>query len=782
MAIDEIETAEGGGHEIPDDVRTEIDTLLDAGEPLQVAVETDITLSGEYGSAWLLATDRRLMSFTPNGHGGPHLVEVPLDRITGVDLRETFGCGTLKVRTERDGTTLALFSKSRLQAVSDAAGQIEDLVNASQPERGDNRILRSTLHKATVRSKRCDTCGNVIPHRMRGVCPACLDKRKLLARLLGHTKPYWLIATISLLILLAATFISLTPPLLMRTLIDDVLAPASLGNSGIVTSPGSETLNPDAQPFDSSAGVETLGVLVFLLLLINVSRNGLGAIRSYIMARLGQLITFDLRRQVYRHLHLLSLSFYNERETGQIMASITQDVSRLQDFLSDGLQEAIRNVLTVLIICGILFTLNASLAVFVLLPTPFIVFVTIHFGKRLHTVYHALWRRWAKISALLADVIPGVRVVKAFAQEDREVDRFDVRSEDLLTGELRAAKIQSVFSPTMTFLTSLGTLVIWWVGGKKVLSGTLTLGDFVAFTGYMWQFYGPVESLCRLNQRFQRAATSAERVFEVLDTQPDVADHHDAIEMPVIEGRVEFRNVNFAYEPGKPALRDLSFVIEPGEMIGLAGHSGAGKSTLINMICRFYDVEEGAILIDGQDIRDVTLKSLRDQIGVVLQEPFLFNGTVAENIAYGNPEASLERIVAAARAANAYDFIFEMPDGFDTILGERGVRMSGGERQRVSIARAILRDPQILILDEATASMDTETESHIQQALERLVKGRTTFAIAHRLSTLKHSNRLLIIEKGKLEEIGTHDELIEKDGIYAKLVSMQQEMSKIRAV
>ena len=788
MASDEIEKEEGGGsHEIPDEVRAAIDTLLDSGEPLRVAVETDITLSGKYGSTWLLATDRRLMSLTPNGHEGPHLVEVPLNRVTGVDLRETFGCGTLKVRTERDGTTLALFSKSQLQAVSDAAAQIEDLVNASQPERDDGRILRSTLHKAAVRRKRCDACGNVIPHRMRGVCPACLDKRKLLARLLGHTKPYWLIASASLLILLAATFIGLTPPLLMRSLIDDVLAPASRDRFGIVTpTPGSETRlpagNPDSQPFDSSSGVETLGVLVFLLLLINVSRNGLGAIRSYIMARLGQLITFDLRRQVYRHLHLLSLSFYNERETGQIMASITQDVSRLQDFLSDGLQEAIRNVLTVLIICGILFTLNAGLAVFVLLPTPLIILVTIHFGKRLHTVYHALWRRWAKISALLADVIPGVRVVKAFAQENREVDRFEVRSEDLLTGELRAARIRSVFSPTMTFLTSLGTLVIWWVGGKKVLSGTLTLGDFVAFTGYMWQFYGPVESLCRLNQRFQRAATSAERVFEVLDTQPDVADHHDAVDMPVIEGRVEFRNVNFAYEPGKPALRDLSFVIEPGEMIGLAGHSGAGKSTLINMICRFYDVEEGAILIDGQDIRDVTLKSLRDQIGVVLQEPFLFNGTVAENIAYGNPDAPLESIVAAARAANAYDFIFDMPDGFDTILGERGVRMSGGERQRVSIARAILRDPRILILDEATASMDTETESHIQQALERLVKGRTTFAIAHRLSTLKHSNRLLIIEKGKLEEIGTHDELIEKDGIYAKLVSMQQEMSKIRAV
>jgi ATP-binding cassette subfamily B protein len=334
----------------------------------------------------------------------------------------------------------------------------------------------------------------------------------------------------------------------------------------------------------------------------------------------------------------------------------------------------------------------------------------------------------------------------------------------------------------MTFLTSLGTLIIWWVGGNKVLSGTLTLGDFVAFTGYMWQFYGPVEGLCRLNHRFQRAATSAERVFDVLDTQSDVVDQPSAIRMPRINGKVEFRGASFAYEPGKIALKDLSFTVEPGEMIGLAGHSGAGKSTLINMICRFYDVEEGAILIDDHDIRNVDLKSLRDQIGVVLQDPFLFNGSVTDNIAYGKPDASMAEIVAAAKAANAHQFIMGFPEAYDTPVGERGTRVSGGERQRLAIARAILRNPRILILDEATASVDTETESQIQQALERLVKGRTTFAIAHRLSTLRNAHRLLILEKGKLAEIGTHDELIEQDGIYAKLCNMQSQMSQLRAI
>ena len=737
----------------------------------------------------MLGTSRRLFAFSPNGNGSPVTIQVPLNEITSVEMQEMYGSGSLKVRTIRTGTTVALFSKSHIRKFAGLSDKIDTMVREARSLDEEEKIVQNSFNKAHIVRKRCKKCDSVIPHRMHGICPVCLDQRKLLGRLMSHVKPYWAMATFSLLILLTATFIGLTPPLLMRTLIDDVLAPASRSGSADTTL---LPRNEDQRPADSRrmplsvsfgrGASETLAILVALLLLINVSRNALRAVRTYIMAMLGQKITFDLRRQVYRHLHHLSLSFYHERETGEIMASITQDVSRLQDFLSDGMQEIIRDILTVLIICIILFTLNPGLAVFVLLPTPLIIFVTLHFGQLLHSVYHGLFRRWAQISAMLADVIPGVRVVKAFAQEKREIDRFEEKSFELLSGELRVARLRSIFSPTMTFLTSMGTLIIWWVGGNKVLGGTLSLGDFVAFSGYMMQFYGPVESLCRLNHRFQRAATSAERVFEVLDTQTDVADKPKALEMPLIEGRVEFKDVNFGYEPGKPVISDMNFVIEPGEMIGLAGHSGAGKSTLINLISRFYDVEEGAVLIDGYDIRDVSLKSLRDQIGVVLQEPFLFNGTVAQNIAYGNPDAPIEEIVAASQAANAYNFILEMTDGFDTVLGERGVKISGGERQRISIARAILRDPRILILDEATASMDTETESQIQQALERLVKGRTTFAIAHRLSTLKHSSRLLIIEDGQLAEMGTHEELIAEGGIYSRLVHMQQEMSKIRAL
>ncbi|MDE2734839.1 MAG: ABC transporter ATP-binding protein [Gemmatimonadota bacterium] len=761
---------------VPAQVRRELAEVVAPDEELRLAVTTDIKLDGQYGEAWLMATADHLVAFSPDSGGPPDVVCLPLAEISGVEVREDWGTAALKVRTEEQGATMAVFSKSLVPALSELPNQVERLVKQARSTESNGQLLHGRLAGARAGRKRCDRCGQVIP-RYYGVCPACLEKGKLLFRLLSYAKPHWKLITLSLLLMVAATTIGLGQPLLMSVLIDDVLNVGAPSSTDVEVRFDLLALLPVAK----DNPVAALAWLVGLLILMNLTVSVLSALRGYIMARIGQRVTYGLRNEVYTHLHALSLSYYNKNETGRIMASVTQDVGRLQDFISDGLQEAIRDVLTLIIICIILFGLNPGLAALVLLPTPLLVWATMRFGRKLHAIYRPLWRRWASLSALLADTIPGVRVVKAFAQEQREVGKFEGRSLDLLRGELRVAWMRSLFGPVMTFVTAIGTIIIWWVGGRDILSGELTLGAFVAFTMYMYRFYGPVESLCRLNHRFQRAATSAERVFDVLDTHPEVIDQPGAMLMPPIEGRVEFRGVHFGYEEDKPVIEDLNFAVEPGEMIGLAGHSGAGKSTLINLICRFYEPQEGAILIDGHDTRQVNLKSLREQIGVVLQDPFLFNGTVAENIAYGHPESSLEQTVAAAKAANAHDFIMNMPDGYDTMVGERGTRVSGGERQRLSIARAILRNPRILILDEATSNVDTQTEAQIQEALERLVQGRTTFAIAHRLSTLKNSHRLLILDKGKLAEIGTHDELIEQDGIYAHLCRMQTEMSKLRA-
>ena len=761
---------------VPAPVRRALADLVGPDEELRLAVATDIQLDGQYGEAWLMATDELLVAFSPDRGGPPDRVCFPLAEINGVEVREDWGTAALKVRTKEQGATMAVFSKSLVPALAELPKQVERLVERAGSTKPEGPVLHGRLAGTRAGRARCHRCGQVFP-RHSGVCPACLEKGKLLVRLLGYAKPHWPLIALSLSLMVVATTLGLGQPLLMRVLIDDVLNAGALSSMGAGRSFDLLALLPVAK--DDKAGA--LGWLVGLLIWMSLAVSGLSGLRGYIMARIGQRVTYGLRNEVYAHLHALSLSYYAKNETGRIMASVTQDVGRLQDFISDGLQEAIRDVLTLIIICLILFALNPGLAALVLLPTPLLVWATLRFGRRLHAMYRPLWRRWAGLSALLADTIPGVRVVKAFAQEQREVGKFKGRSLDLLRGELRVAWMRSLFGPVMAFVTSIGTIIIWWVGGRDILAGELTLGDFVAFTSYMYRFYGPVESLCRLNHRFQRAATSAERVFDVLDTHPEGLDQPGAIIMPPIEGRVEFRGVQFGYEEGKPVLEDVSFAVEPGEMIGLAGHSGAGKSTLINLICRFYEPQAGVILIDGHDTRQINLKSLREQIGVVLQDPFLFNGTVADNIAYGHPAAALEQIVAAAKAANAHDFVMDMPDGYDTLVGERGVRVSGGERQRLSIARAILRDPRILILDEATSNVDTQTEAQIQEALARLVQGRTTFAIAHRLSTLKNAHRLLILDQGQLAEIGTHDELIARDGIYAHLCRMQTEMSKLRA-
>ena len=396
-------------------------------------------------------------------------------------------------------------------------------------------------------------------------------------------------------------------------------------------------------------------------------------------------------------------------------------------------------------------------------------------------VYHILWKRYANISTILASTIPGVRVVKAFARERYEISRFSDLTYQVFTGEMNAAKLGTLYRPIVEFITFSGTILIWLAGGWQIFQGNLTLGTLFLFQSYMMRFFGPVRTLCQMNERFIRAGTSAERVFEISDTPPTITDKKDAIALANITGDIEFKDVYFSYDNEKNALNGISFQVSAGEMIGLVGHSGAGKSTLVNLITRFYDPNQGTIIIDGHDSKDIRIKALRQQVGVVLQDPFLFEGTIAENIGYSKPGASRFEIIAAAKAANAHNFIIKFPDGYDTMVGERGARVSGGERQRISIARAILKNPRILILDEATSSVDTETESKIQEALERLVRGRTVFAIAHRLSTLKYADRLVVLKDGEVDEIGTHEELIAQDGTYANLCEKQTELSKIRA-
>ncbi len=454
----------------------------------------------------------------------------------------------------------------------------------------------------------------------------------------------------------------------------------------------------------------------------------------------------------------------------------------LQEFLVDGLQYMIINVLTIIGIVGFLFSMSVKITLLILLPVPFIAIWSFLFWRYMRNIFNKYGQRWSQLGSRLNESLNGIRVVKAFAQEEREIAAFDKRNDELGDISRRSARNWLIMWSTMELVTGAGILIVWYFGGGEVLGERLTVGTLLAIYSYMWMVYGPLEWMAQVNSWMTRAFAGAERIFEVIDAPPESYEDPDALAMPDVDGRVHFDGVTFGYDKSKPVLHEIQLDVAPGEMIGLVGRSGVGKTTTVNLVARFYDVDRGALKIDGTDIRRIRLADLRRQIGIVPQDPVLFTGTIAENISYGRPGASLPEIMDAARAANAHGFIMAKPDGYDTRVGERGAGLSGGERQRIAIARSVLHDPKILILDEATSSVDVQTEKQIQESIARLVKGRTTFAIAHRLSTLRNADRLVVLDAGRVVEMGTHEELMERGGHFAELVELQRAVAEIIAV
>ena len=776
--------------DVPELLKEQAEGLLEAGEEIKISVSTDLRFDGTYGKDWLLITNRRLIAFNQNGVLGHHMREVSLSSVEDIEILEMYGNNILKVSTADNAFELSRYSKRLTPKFSRAVSELEGLVPQTEANSDGRRGRGRRGGMSAGEDKgRCKKCGQLIPRRSE-VCINCLQNGKLIFRLMKYVVPFLHIIVPAFLIMMVIRLVGLYPQILSRDLIDKILTPVSNAVTTGVPIPVTDwghlqgAVNFLSGWFDSMPVGGSFGHLigiVFLMASVRVFSMLASAIRGYMMAWVGQNVTRRLQNETYEHLNMLSIDFFQERDTGNLMSRITHDVSRLRDFIASGIQEIAGDSLTIIYMCGIMFYFNWKLALWTLIPIPCLIFFTVFFGKKMSKVYHVLWKRYANISTILASTIPGVRVVKAFARERYEINRFSDMTHQVFSGEMNAAKLGTLYRPIMEFITYSGSILIWLIGGWQIFQNEITLGTLFMFQSYMMQFFRPVSTLCQMNERFIRAGTSAERVFEIMDTPPSVADKNDAVALRNIRGAVEFRNVYFSYDGEKNALNGVNFTVEPGEMIGLVGHSGAGKSTLINLITRFYDPNDGEIMIDGYDSRDLQVKALRQQIGVVLQDPFLFQGTIAENIGYSKPGASRMEIMAAGKAANAHDFIMKFPDGYDTTVGERGTRVSGGERQRISIARAILKNPRVLILDEATSSVDTETESKIQEALERLIQGRTVFAIAHRLSTLKYADRLVVLKDGRVDEIGTHEELIAQNGTYAGLCEKQTELSKIRA-
>ncbi|MDL2336582.1 MAG: ABC transporter ATP-binding protein [Pseudomonadota bacterium] len=707
----------------------------------------------------LVLTDRRLLACEPpavtvDSDAAPwtgwRLDEPAADRLRLRHLDHA-GVGTLELHDDERRLAVWRFTLAQnvhaLRLVT-----LFEMQQARQPWRGGTPTGNPPMDELTL----CPSCRAPLPPDSEE-CPVCTREVQavpstwVLLRLWRFARPYRKPLAAGFALTLASTAATLVPPYLAIPLMDDILI-----------------------PFQNGKAIDPMLVLTYLggLLLAALLAWGLGWARTYLLALVSERIGADLRTATFEHLLQLSLDYFGGKRTGDLMARIGSETDRICVFLSLHALDFATDVLMIVMTAVILCSINPWLAVVTLLPLPFIGWMIHTVRDRLRTGFEKIDRVWSEVTNVLADTIPGIRVVKAFAQEGRETQRFKDANQSNLQVNDRLNKTWSLFTPTVSLLTEIGLLVVWAFGIWQVSKNQITVGVLTAFIAYIGRFYGRLDSMSRIVSVTQKAAAGAKRIFDILDHVSNVPEPASPVALTQPKGRIELSGIGFRYG-NRSVIRGLDLDIRPGEMIGLVGHSGSGKSTLVNLICRFYDVTDGAIKVDGVDIRRYSVADYRRHIGLVLQEPFLFFGTIAENIAYGRPEASREDIVAAARAAHAHEFILRLPQGYDSLVGERGQGLSGGERQRISIARALLIDPRILILDEATSSVDTETEKEIQTALDNLVQGRTTIAIAHRLSTLRKADRLVVMDRGLIVEVGPHDELISRRGAYWRLYEAQ---------
>jgi ATP-binding cassette subfamily B protein len=716
-------------------------------QSMLLATQTDISTQGDAQLQWLIVSPSDILIFSDGAPPEMHR-KIALASVTAFRAQSVIGSGFLQAQVDGLWVDVLRYSNSLSDRFVKVSKKLEDL-------RKKGTLV---IHpEDEIDQRRCPTCGLAL--RFVGdVCPQCINKRAVIGRVWDLIRPYRLAALGIFSLLLLSVCAELAPPKLQQYLVDHVL-------------------RIDHKNAVAADLINALLIIVLSLAAARVIVAVVGEFKGRLANKVGTALTFDLRARMVQKLHQLSVGYYDRQQVGVLMNRVAYDTEAMHGLVQQITGGFLLQILQLVGVGIMLFTLNSTLALYTLIPMPLVFAGSWSFWRYVYPKYYRYWDSASKQAGALSGMLAGIRVVKAFGQEQREFERFRESSTYLRASRMSVEHSAITFSAIMQVIFSLGGLIVWYVGGRDVLADRMTLGSLMAFLAYLAMFYAPLSTLAQLTTWLTSFMTASQRVFELLDTPVRITDPANPTSLATVKGNIKFENVAFGYDRHHPILHDVSFEIPAGQMIGIVGRSGSGKTTIVNLICRFYDVDEGRVLVDGHDVRDVARHELSQNVGVVLQEPFLFRGTVWENLIYGKPDATPEEAISASRAASSHDFILRMPFGYDTPLGERGAGLSGGEKQRLSIARAILFDPPILILDEATSNLDSESEKGIQDALKVLTKGRTTIAIAHRLSTLRHADRVMVFEHGKLIEQGPHAELLALDGTYARLVKMQTQLT-----
>ncbi len=713
------------------------------------AVVGDLAINSNYGEGAVYVTENRIVAISDSFEQG--FLSLDFVNIAEISVKRMYGNAVLKAKTT-GGSTVDLMRFTF--AVADVCDAVADFITkVNEGESVEDRLAAAEVTFKNLRSF-CPKCGRKLPYP-NADCLNCKGKKKMASTLLKYIKPHSGKLLFCIFLSIITTAAALVPPYVTSMMVDNVIP------------------NGDKK---------MLVYVILFLLAVYFMQYAIGALRSYILRIAGDGIIADLKKEIYAKAQYLPMKFYDKTSTGSVINRVNSDTTVLQQFMLRITQEAVVQLFMMIGIIIIMMGMNWKLTLLSLTPVPIVVICSRYFGRKIGPLYRRIWRRGVAISSILSDSIPAIRIVKSFSNEEKAIKKFSHNVDDWLYEDKKVAKIAAIFPAAITFLITCGSVIIWFVGGNMVINTPekLSLGVLVSFISYTSMFYNPVNFFANLSDSYQNALASTEKVMDIINAEPE-HDFGKNEKLDVMRGKIEFRNVNFSFDRSKKVLNDVNFVIEPGDVVGIVGTTGSGKSTLINLLMRFYDDYEGEILVDDVNIKNIDMAYYRSQIGYVQQEPMMFRDTIFNNIAYSLPNAHPEQVLNAADIANAHGFISRLPDAYDTMLGERGVGLSGGEKQRLSIARAVLKNPGVLIFDEATSAVDSETEKLIQDAIDRLIRGRTTLMIAHRLSTLRKANKIIVVDKGNIIEFGSPDELMALKGKYYKLIQIQSMSEQVAA-